>query len=204
MAAVCMFMITSNSNNAFFMAVSAEEEVVDMDEPTTVQEIVEDVKEEVKETVDEAAAAAEAAAAEAAAKAAKEAEELKKKTEEAAAAAAKAAKEAAAKAAEEAAKAAEEAAKAAEEAVNSVIPDAVTDGIDGEDGATSPAVMAIVNKAKNQITGALERVKEVSTKDAKKIAAGVLGVWGAASVTGWAMQNIAGGGAADAAAAPKP
>lgn len=182
------------------MVVSAEEDVIDMDDVVTEAAAV---VEEGVDAVDEVAAEAEAAAAaieaeaEAAAAAAEEAErkikEAEAAAEEAAAAAAKAAEEAAAAAAAE---------EAAAEAINSVMPGG-DDDEDSSSSPSSPAVMAVVDKAKSQITSALDRIKNVSSKDAKKMAAGALGIWGAASVTGWAMQNIAGGaGVGDAA--PKP
>jgi len=201
MSALFMVMISSppTNSNGLFMVVSAEEDVIDMDDVVTEAAAV---VEEGVDAVDEVAAEAEAAAAavEAEAEAAAAAEEAERKIKEAEAAAEEAAA-AAAKAAEEAAAAAA-AEEAAAEAINSVMPGG-DDDEDSSSSPSSPAVMAVVDKAKSQITSALDRIKNVSSKDAKKMAAGALGIWGAASVTGWAMQNIAGGaGVGDAA--PKP
>jgi len=203
MSALFMVMISSQptNSNGLFMVVSAEEDVIDMDDLVTeAAAVVEEGVDAVDEVAAEAEAAAAALEAEAEAAAAAAAEEAERKIKEAEAAAEEAAA-AAAKAAEEAAAAAA-AEEAAAEAINSVMPGG-DDDEDSSSSPSSPAVMAVVDKAKSQITSALDRIKNVSSKDAKKMAAGALGIWGAASVTGWAMQNIAGGaGVGDAA--PKP
>jgi len=126
------------------------------------------------------AAAAEAAAAEAAAKAAAEAEAAAKAAAEAEAAAkASAEAEAAAKAAAEAAaaEAAAEASAVAEET--------------GDSKGTA-FVSDVSASAKSKAMAFVDKAKEVTPEQMKKVAAGALGIWGVAAGAGWVMNNLGG------------
>eukprot|EP00581_Thalassiosira_minuscula_P015538 CAMPEP_0183728832 /NCGR_PEP_ID=MMETSP0737-20130205/29012_1 /TAXON_ID=385413 /ORGANISM="Thalassiosira miniscula, Strain CCMP1093" /LENGTH=194 /DNA_ID=CAMNT_0025960863 /DNA_START=78 /DNA_END=662 /DNA_ORIENTATION=+ len=125
-------------------------------------------------------AAAEAAAAEAAAKEAAEAEAAAKAAAEAEAAAkASAEAEAAAKAAAEAAaaEAAAEASAVAEET--------------GDSKGTA-FVSDVSASAKSKAMAFVDKAKEVTPEQMKKVAAGALGIWGVAAGAGWVMNNLGG------------
>jgi sorbitol-specific phosphotransferase system component IIBC len=51
-------------------------------------------------------------------------------------------------------------------------------------------VSAVMNTVKNKSNLVVDKIKNVSPSDAKKIAAGVLGVWGVSVGAGWVAQNI--------------
>jgi len=87
---------------------------------------------------------------------------------EAAAAAAKAEKEAEAEAA---------AAKA-----SAAVVEEVKDGFVGDVGAS----------AKSKAMAYVDRAKEVTPEQLKKVAAGALGIWGVAAGAGWVMNNLGG------------
>jgi hypothetical protein len=72
------------------------------------------------------------------------------------------------------------------------------------DATSEPAVEELVGKSKEAVAGkferltgeieakvkaALSRIKSVSQSDAKKVAAAVVGVWGASAGVGWIAQN---------------
>jgi len=132
-----------------------------------------------KEDEDDSDAAAEAAAQEAAAEAAaRQAEDSAAAQEAVAEAAARQAEAAAAAAkAEEEAEAEAAAAKAAAEVVEEVKDEFV-----GDVGASVKSkAMAYVDKA-----------KEITPEQLKKVAAGALGIWGVAAGAGWVMNNLGG------------
>mmetsp|Transcript_20186 Transcript_20186/g.32722 ORF Transcript_20186/g.32722 Transcript_20186/m.32722 type:complete len:176 (-) Transcript_20186:307-834(-) len=101
-------------------------------------------------------------------------------------AAQEAAAEAAARQAEAAAAAAkaeeEAAAEAAAAAAAAEVVEEVKDGFVGDVGASVKSkAMAYVDKA-----------KEVTPEQLKKVAAGALGIWGVAAGAGWVMNNLGG------------
>jgi len=116
-----------------------------------------------KEDEDNSAASAEATEQEAAAEAAA-------RQVEAAAAAAKATAEAAA-------------AKAAAEA------SAVADDVEE---VKDEFVGDVTASAQSQAISFVDKVKEVSPAQMKKVAAGALGIWGVAAGAGWVMNNLGG------------
>jgi hypothetical protein len=137
-----------------------------MEEPEA-PEVVEDDTSVAEAAAAEAASVEEAAAAEAAAtQAAAEAE----------AAAAQAAAEAEAAAEPEAAAAASEA---------GVVEEA------GKEKGTS-FVGGVLSSAKTKAVAFVDRTKEISPDQMKKVAAGALGIWGVAAGAGWVMNHFGG------------
>jgi hypothetical protein len=53
----------------------------------------------------------------------------------------------------------------------------------------SKKITGVVGSVKDQSKKALDKVKSISKKDAKKVAAAVVGVWGVSVGVGWLAQN---------------
>lgn len=53
----------------------------------------------------------------------------------------------------------------------------------------SQKISEVVGKVKDQSKKAFDKVKSISQKDAKKVAAAVVGVWGVSVGVGWLAQN---------------
>lgn len=52
--------------------------------------------------------------------------------------------------------------------------------------------VAFMKSAKDKITTLVDKTKEISPAQMKKVAAGALGVWGVAAGVGWAMNHFSG------------
>jgi ATP-dependent Zn protease len=103
-----------------------------------------------------------------------------------AAAEARAAQEAAVKEAQEAAK---EAAREVEKEVKQVVEEAKEE-TDSALSNLKDKLVALQKKLMEHKCLIADKVKNVSPSQAKKIAAGVLGVWGVSVGAGWVAQNI--------------
>lgn len=77
-----------------------------------------------------------------------------------------------------------EAVAAAAEASNAVDEEVKTE--------TLAFVSKFTNSAKSKAVNIVDRAKDVTPEEMKKVAAGVLGLWGAAAGIGWAMNNLGG------------
>ena len=76
------------------------------------------------------------------------------------------------------------AAKAAEEAA------AVVDEV--EKGSKTAFVSDVAAAAKSKAMGIVDKAKEITPEQMKKVAAGAIGIWGVAAGAGWVMNNLGG------------
>jgi len=80
-----------------------------------------------------------------------------------------------------------------EEAVTEeeVVEDDIEEVVDAEsfDEETSGVISKVIKSVSDTTTTVIDSIKNVSEKDAKKAAAASIGVWGAATGIGWAMQR---------------
>lgn len=53
-------------------------------------------------------------------------------------------------------------------------------------------VSEVTESAKSKLTEIVEKVKEISPQQKKKIAAGAIGLWGIAAGVGWVLNNLGG------------
>ena len=150
--------------------VVANDEVQDVDDAVDIAEETVEARED--EDLRQAAADVEAAARKA------EEEANAQRLKEEAAAQARHAQEAATRAATE-----------AKETVSNAAEDAKEDAENAMVKIKSKAT-DLIKTVSSETKGLVDKAKNISPSDAKKIAAGVLGVWGVSVGAGWLAQNI--------------
>lgn len=70
--------------------------------------------------------------------------------------------------------------------------DAEADSGAAEADATEEGSVNLLQSQQSKISEIIEKVKEVSPQQKKKLAAGAIGIWGVAAGAGWVLNNLGG------------
>eukprot|EP00573_Skeletonema_grethae_P011012 CAMPEP_0201696692 /NCGR_PEP_ID=MMETSP0578-20130828/8283_1 /ASSEMBLY_ACC=CAM_ASM_000663 /TAXON_ID=267565 /ORGANISM="Skeletonema grethea, Strain CCMP 1804" /LENGTH=184 /DNA_ID=CAMNT_0048182721 /DNA_START=41 /DNA_END=595 /DNA_ORIENTATION=- len=81
---------------------------------------------------------------------------------------------------------------AAKAKISEIVEDIVEDIEEAVEEAKKNIVSEVTDTAKSKISEIVTQIKDASPQQKKKIAAGALGVWGAAAGAGWVLNNLGG------------
>ena len=86
----------------------------------------------------------------------------------------------------------EEEAEEQEEEQNDVVEADLAEPDDAAVEEETAEVDSFLKSQQAKISGIIEKVKEISPQQKKKIAAGAIGIWGVAAGAGWVLNNLGG------------